>query len=239
MPTQSICSPTFRQTLARLSMVREQVALEKKRVRAFLIDMREKREKEERPGTPPALGAGAVSSIQPTGNDSLAPRLANRSANSPFAASQEEGLVSVGFQEDAENEDEEFDMFDTSSPHLNRKRKVVSNTAQRKKVAIAAELRAVDSYDDAEGYYKVKLTFTVPTLGFANLCRHGSTNSFLFAYFYPYVCENSLICTHDSAFRFWHCVHIFFVSTCLYLLVRVHAFAFTCLEIHLCGAWLF
>lgn len=112
--------------------LREKVADVKRRLRNFLIAAREKQENGELDENHPVAGDSTVVEVV-------------------HAASEESG--------GEEDEEKDFDMFALSSSPQKRKRtKSSGGGPPRKRAAVVpAELQAVDSYDDAEGYYKVSI----------------------------------------------------------------------------------
>lgn len=148
-------NPSTMQTLdKKLQAVREQVAREKARVRQFVIQIREQKEREE------ALEhlEDGLTSEQPSTIELHSASIGDSLA--PDMAVVEHRSVETEKPEEDENNDEvedDFDMFSMRSP-TPRKRKHASgdNTIKKKLAVTASHLRAVDSYDDAEGYYRVR-----------------------------------------------------------------------------------
>eukprot|EP01053_Blabericola_migrator_P002489 Blabericola_migrator_1__2488@NODE_16_length_23467_cov_90_205256_g13_i0_p5_GENE_NODE_16_length_23467_cov_90_205256_g13_i0NODE_16_length_23467_cov_90_205256_g13_i0_p5_ORF_typecomplete_len605_score113_16Pkinase/PF00069_25/1_9e57Pkinase_Tyr/PF07714_17/5_8e32Kinaselike/PF14531_6/1_2e13RIO1/PF01163_22/2_4e06Kdo/PF06293_14/5e06Pkinase_fungal/PF17667_1/4_7e06Pox_serthr_kin/PF05445_11/0_0021APH/PF01636_23/0_0039YrbLPhoP_reg/PF10707_9/5_5e03YrbLPhoP_reg/PF10707_9/0_0076WaaY/PF06176_11/0_0086PIP49_C/PF1226 len=139
-----------------LRLLQERIASEKKRLRLFIIQTKEKREKEEQQNN---LGEGPdVADINPSPSSETA-RYRNTTeidgGEQPISGLEEGEEPEEGEQEEDEEEEDDFDMFNPDDAPTKKRKRVggIGARETNKRRALNPTLRAVDSYDDHEGYY--------------------------------------------------------------------------------------
>eukprot|EP01054_Gregarina_sp_Poly1_P000196 Gregarina_sp_Poly_1__195@NODE_1045_length_5261_cov_14_130920_g725_i0_p1_GENE_NODE_1045_length_5261_cov_14_130920_g725_i0NODE_1045_length_5261_cov_14_130920_g725_i0_p1_ORF_typecomplete_len616_score93_26Pkinase/PF00069_25/9e57Pkinase_Tyr/PF07714_17/5_4e31Kinaselike/PF14531_6/2_1e12RIO1/PF01163_22/4_9e06Kdo/PF06293_14/2_1e05Pkinase_fungal/PF17667_1/1_6e05YrbLPhoP_reg/PF10707_9/0_00095APH/PF01636_23/2_8e03APH/PF01636_23/0_0052Pox_serthr_kin/PF05445_11/0_0093WaaY/PF06176_11/0_029FTA2/PF13095_6/0_099P len=140
-----------------LRLLQERIASEKKRLRQFIIATKERREKEEQAAGGEASGGLAstdVTRLSPGGGEC-------RPSGSAATAGPIMAVTDEVEEENGDEEDDDFDMFNPDDAASKKRKRAgagvrlgaVSGTSHSKRLAIDPTLRAVDAYDDAEGYY--------------------------------------------------------------------------------------